>query len=393
MRLKKTSILISVVIILITTFFVLVPKVKLENDNKEKRGIFISYIEYTKYFSNKNSSEIKKEINNIINTVKEYNLNMIILQVRPFSDSIYKSSIYPSSKTITNNEGEQLPFDILEYFINKSHEKDIEIHAWINPYRIRTNTDISSISIKNPAYKWLNTNNVKIIENKGIYYNPASIEVQDLIVEGILEIIKNYNVDGIHMDDYFYPDDTIDLENYNEVKNQISLTDYRLSNTNQLIKRIYQTIKKINKDIEFGISPEGNIENNYNKNYADIKTWVQNDGYLDYIMPQIYYGFFNETKPFIETLNEWKNLITIDIDFIPALALYKAGQIDEYAMGGRNEWINFNDVIAKQIKVIRSNDEIDGISLFRYDYLIEKSNNNLIKEQKVIKETLKSKKV
>ena len=89
-------------------------------------------------------------LNKSQNTIKEYNLNMIILQVRPFSDAIYESEIYPSSKTIVNKEGDKLPLDILEYFIDKSHQLNIEVHAWINPYRIRTNTDISSITYSMP---------------------------------------------------------------------------------------------------------------------------------------------------------------------------------------------------------------------------------------------------
>ena len=187
------------------------------------------------------------------------------------------------------------------------------------------------------------------------------------------------------MDDYFYPNDTIDLENYEEFKNTISLTDYRLSNTNHLIKSIYQKIKKIKPQVLFGISPDGNIENNYNNHYADVKTWVQKEGYIDYIMPQIYYGFFNESKPFIQTLNEWKNLIKTDIKLIPALALYKVGTIDEYAMSGKNEWLEHNNIISNQIKILRNKNKIYGYSLFRYDYLINGDNEFLKLEQKSIK--------
>lgn len=390
MRKNKIVKLILAVILVITAIFIWQnSKIEIENQS-EKRAVFISYIEYKKYFDNKDESEIKTEIKNIIKQVKSYNLNMIILQVRPFSDAIYNSSIFPSSETIVSNEGEPLPFDILEYFIKESHKEKIELHAWINPYRIRNDTDTTKISEKNPAYKWLNTNHVKVIKDKGIYYNPASSEVQTLIINGIKELVENYQVDGIHMDDYFYPDDTIDLENYLEFQNTISISDFRLSNTNTLIKNIYQAIKEINPEVEFGISPEGNIENNYSENYADVKTWLQNEGYIDYIMPQIYYGFFNETKPFIQVLNEWQDLITIDIDFIPALAMYKSGTIDEYAKSGKDEWISFSDIISKQIKVLRESEKTTGFSLFRYDYLVSEENENLKNEQKLLKKLLKN---
>lgn len=368
------------VILIVTAFIIEKNKIKIVSD-EETRGIYVSYIEFTNHLSNKSRNDIKLEIENIIKTIKEYNFNLVILQVRPFSDSIYNSKIFPTSWTVAKVEGEKLEIDILDYFIKIAHRNDIKVHAWINPYRISNNTDTSKISDENPAYKWLNTNNVKVIIDKGIYYNPASNEVIELIVDGIEEIITNYDVDGIHLDDYFYPDDTIDIEDYEKYKNEMSLSDYRLNNTNRLIKTIYDKIKEIDSDILFGISPEGNIENNYNRNYADVKTWLQEEGYIDYIMPQIYYGFFNETKPFIETVNEWQELIKNDVTLIPALALYKTGTIDEYAKGGKEEWIKNSNTITNQIKIIRNIEKIAGYSLFRYDYLLKTDNTNLMLEQ------------
>lgn len=383
MKLKLGSLI--AVLLVVTAFLMNKNSIKIPEGTKNK-GVFISYIEYKKYLKDKNELDMKKEIDKMINTVKDYNINFIILHVKPFSDAIYESKIFPSSSSIVSEEGDKLPFDVLDYFIKKAHKNNIQIHAWINPYRISNYTDTSKISITNPAYKWLNTNNVKVIQDKGIYYNPASSEVQELIISGVAELVENYDIDGIHMDDYFYPDDTIDLENYEQFKNTISLSDYRLSNTNKLVKSIYTTIKKIKPNVVFGISPEGNIENNYKNNYADVKTWITNEGYIDYIMPQLYYGFSNETQPFIPVINKWKDLITIDIDFMPALALYKVGIVDEYAKSGKEEWINDKDVITKQIKIINNMEKAAGYSLFRYSYLIEKNNDNLINQQLKLKE-------
>ena len=383
MKLKLGSLI--AVLLVVTAFLMNKNSIEIPERTKNK-GVFISYIEYKKYLKDKNALDMKKEIDKMINTVKDYNINFIILHVKPFSDAIYESKIFPSSSSIVSEEGDKLPFDVLDYFIKKAHKNNIQIHAWINPYRISNYTDTSKISITNPAYKWLNTNNVKVIQDKGIYYNPASSEVQELIISGVAELVENYDIDGIHMDDYFYPDDTIDLENYEQFKNTISLSDYRLSNTNKLVKSIYTTIKKIKPNVVFGISPEGNIENNYKNNYADVKTWITNEGYIDYIMPQLYYGFSNETQPFIPVINKWKDLITIDIDFMPALALYKVGIVDEYAKSGKEEWINDKDVITKQIKIINNMEKATGYSLFRYSYLIEKNNDNLINQQLKLKE-------
>mgnify|MGYP004575071015 FL=1 len=345
------------------------------NIDKESRGIFDSYIECTKYLNNKDSKKIKSEISNIIDNISKLHFNRVYLQVRPFSDSIYKSSIFPSSYTVVENQGDELTVDILDYFIKTAKAKNIEIYAWINPYRISNDTDITKISVNNPAYKWLDTNNVKIIKDRGIFYNPSSQEVINLIVDGVKEIVTNYQVDGIIMDDYFYPDDSIDLVDYKEVENSISLTDYRLSKVNELISSIYKNIKNINPKIQFGISPDGNINNNYEIHYADVKKWLKDDGYIDFIMPQLYYGFNNEAKPYIKTLNEWNSLIKNNTKLIVALSLYKSGSIDNYAKNGKYEWIENDNIIKKQIQVARNLTNCIGYSIFRYDYFFDFADN------------------
>lgn len=355
---------------------------KTKSNPVESRGIFISYIECLNHLKNKSEIETKSEINNIIDNVKKYHFNRIYLQVRPFSDSIYNSEIFPSSYTIVSNQGDKPSIDVLAYFISQAKKNNIELYAWINPYRISNDTNTTKLSNTNPAYKWLNTNNVKIIKDKGIFYNPSSEEVINLIIEGVKEIVRNYKIDGILLDDYFYPDDTIDLENYQKVASQISLTDYRLNKVNELVSGIYKSIKEINNKIQFGISPDGNLDNNYNIHYADVKTWLSEDGYIDYIMPQLYYGFNNETRPFIKTLNEWNSLIKNDTKLITALSLYKAGTIDKYAKAGKYEWIENSNIIRKQIQVARNIINYTGYAIFRYDYFIN-NNNNINLQQEI----------
>ena len=147
---------ILVVVLGLTTFFASICRVELpaakEKMVEEKRAVFFSYIEIEKYFQGLNEKDTKKKIDEILTFLESHHFNMILLQVRSFSDAIYPSKIYPMSKTLVKEEGEEYPFDFLAYFIQKSHQQGIEVHAWINPYRIRSNTDISSISPKNPAY-------------------------------------------------------------------------------------------------------------------------------------------------------------------------------------------------------------------------------------------------
>lgn len=377
---KKFLLILFVILFFILSFFMIEKKnneklksvVKIEK--KEKRAIFLSYLELEKYLKNKTQEESKQNIVNILNNIKSSKFNMLILHVRAFSDAIYPSNIYSLSNTVKVNE-KSPEYDILKYIIDESKKRNIEVHAWINPYRISSNTDLSSLENNTQIAELILNNDAKLVEGKGIFYNPASSITNDLIINGIKEIITNYDIDGIHFDDYFYPDYDIDLKNYQDYINNggdLSHEDYKYSIILNMIKNVYSTIKSINNDVVFGISPEGNIENNYNKHYLDVKKILSNKGYVDYIMPQIYFGFLNETKPFIDTLNEWNNLIKEDsIKLIPALAFYKTGRIDKYAKSGENEWINNSDIIKRQIEEIRKVKKYNGFSLFRYDYIFD----------------------
>ena len=361
--------------------------------HEEKRALFFSYIECSHYLQDKTEEEAKKNIHTVIQTMKENGFNMLLLQVRSFSDAIYPSNLFPSSKAVVHQEGDTLPFDFLKTFLDEAHQEDIEVHAWINPYRIRTAADMENIDENNPAMEALQEGYAQKMNGKGIYYNPAREETKQLILNGILEIIDNYPVDGIHFDDYFYPDLEIDEEEYQEArKMDLSLThdDFRLAQVSDLIKRVYQLVKNKNQKLLFGISPAGNNENNYTSNFVDTKRFAQEKGYVDYLMPQIYYGFENETKPFIETVNEWNNLIQIEgVSLIPALAFYKVGQEDPYALSGKDEWVHGEDIIRKEVLVSRNLSQYEGFSLFRYDSLFGEEPTELVSlELENLKEAL-----
>lgn len=390
----KKEYYLLLIIFLLFIIYLLVPSATTntkKEEREEKRAVFISYIELGNYLRGKDEETIKKSIDDMLDNVKNFDFNMVILQVRSFSDAIYPSSIFPSSRSVVNNEGDELPFDILKYFIKKAHQKDLELHAWINPYRISNDTDTSIISKENPAYKLINTSSVKVIDNVGIYYNPASSEVESLILDGVEEIIKKYDVDGIHFDDYFYPKsndiDGTDYEKAYKDNNSLTLQEYRLNTISSLIRKTYKLIKSYDKSILFGISPDGNIDNNYNSNYVDTRKFCTEEGYLDYIMPQVYYGFLNSTKPFEDTVKSWNNLITNDIDLIPALAFYKTGNIDEFAKKGVNEWVEYNNIIAREVMLSRELSNYSGFALFRYDSIF---GNSLTETSFLEKENLKN---
>lgn len=361
---KKILVIIILSIVLISNIKLDRTSIKKEEE-EETRAIFVSYIELNKYIKGNDYEISKRNIRKIIKNIKSLKCNTIILQVRSASDAIYKSNIYPMSLNIVNTEYDDY-YDVLDYFIKESHKSNVKIIAWINPYRIRTTCDKNTITEKNPAYKYLDTDIVYI--NNGIYYNPSKQETEDLIVKGVEEVL-NYDVDGILFDDYFYPDNNIDKKDYEEyIKNNefIEEKDYRLNIVNKMIKRVYKTCK--NKNIKFGISPDGNIDNNYNKNYADVKSWLKSNEYIDFIMPQIYYGFYNSTRDYIKVTKEWENLIeNKEIELYIALAFYKVGMEDKYAKSGFNEWIDNDNIIMREILLSRNLKNYQGFSLFRYE--------------------------
>ena len=360
---KKILVIIILSIVLISN--IKLDRTSIKKEEEETRAIFVSYIELNKYIKGNDYEISKRNIRKIIKNIKSLKCNTIILQVRSASDAIYKSNIYPLSLNIVNTEYDDY-YDVLDYFIKESHKSNVKVIAWINPYRIRTTCDKTTITEKNPAYKYLDTDIVYI--NNGIYYNPSKQETEDLIVKGVEEVL-NYDVDGILFDDYFYPDNNIDKKDYEEyIKNNefIEEKDYRLNIVNKMIKRVYKTCK--NKNIKFGISPDGNIDNNYNKNYADVKSWLKSNEYIDFIMPQIYYGFYNSTRDYIKVTKEWENLIeNKDIELYIALAFYKVGMEDKYAKSGFNEWIDNDNIIMREILLSRNLKNYKGFSLFRYE--------------------------
>ena len=382
---KKTLVvfLITITFLIGNTYVISKKEYNMENNDEEIRGIYISYLEYLSYFQNNNIDVNKSYINKMLDQIRDNKFNNIFLHVSPFSDSIYKSNIFPYSYTLTGTEGKDPGMDYLDYFIKESHLRNIKVHAWINPYRISNTTDINKLSSNNPAITFLKTGDAKITKT-GIYYNPSSSKVIDLLIKQIYEIITNYEVDGIHLDDYFYEDLEIDLENYQRyfLNNNISFEEYRYNIINTTIKTIYKLIKDYNKNIIFSIAPDGNIENNYQLHFADVKKWLKENNYIDIIMPQVYYGFNNDLKPFEKTINEWNNLITNNVKIVPVLAFYKVGLEDTYAGNGKYEWVNNKDIIAKQIIYSKTLNHYQGFTLFRYEYLFNENlfNNNTKEE-------------
>lgn len=363
------------------------------------KACWITYFELEKFTSsNDNAEAFQDEIKKSFKKLKELGINTITVQVRPCADAFYKSEYFPTSKYCFGVQGSELLYDPLEIIISTAHKMNLSVEAWINPYRVSQNNDTDELSSDNIALKWLNdeskSTNVYIADK--IYFNPASPDVTELIVNGVKEIITNYNVDAVHFDDYFYPasDENIDDKEYNEYLDNggdASLDDFRRECVSNMVKKVYSAIKEINSNIIFGISPQSNISSNYNKLYADVERWVTEEGFVDYICPQVYFGFHNQVQPFTKTVKNWCN-ITKTCRLYIGLPLYKAGSSDEFASPSKdyaiNEFIDNDDIISRQISYIYQLEEIRGFNIFSFSYLMDEENQNIISEIENIRKVI-----
>lgn len=352
------------------------------DESTEMKAMWISYLEYGT--GAKTEAQFTQKLNTMFDNCVSYGMNTVIVQVRPFSDAMYESSYFPWSKYASGTFGTNPGYDPLKIMVELAHQKGLKIQAWVNPYRVTLgSTSVSSLPDGHPAKKWRN-NSSETVQRRvlsyggNLYYNPSCAAVRTLIVNGVKEIVQNYDVDGIHFDDYFYPNlgtdyktnfDGTEYDAYVEKCEENGTTpktivQWRRGNVNTLVKKVYAAVKEIAPSVEFGISPAGNINNLLSSSayYVNVKTWMANSEYVDYICPQIYWSFQNSTCPYAETVNKWAALKTSDsVKLYIGIAVYRAGSDVE------KEWANSDNVLKRQIEYGRSVADVSGFAFYRYD--------------------------
>lgn len=343
---------------------------------EEMKGIWVSYITLDMQSEDNNEQAFTEKINTIIDTTIDSGFNTLIFQVRPFCDALYKSSYYPYSHILTGTQGKDPGYDPLQIICELCHKNNINVHAWINPYRVKNEQTPSKLSNDN---LYIIDNSIGFEQSGSIYLDPASEKAQQLIVNGVKEIVQNYDVDGIQFDDYFYPEnsDSVDNQKYQEYKdsteNPLSKEMWRCENVNTLIKKVYDTVHRYSNNVQFGISPQGNLNNNRNLG-ADVELWCENSGYIDYICPQIYFSLDNPTLSFEESLSQWQNLsLHPDLSLYIGLAGYKGGTDED-----NGTWLDNDDILKNEIEIC-SECGTDGIMLFSYESFFDETNSAEIK--------------
>lgn len=313
---------------------------------------------------------LQSELDAIVNGAASCGMNTIVFQVRPASDALYRSEIFPVSRYLAASEGGAMALDALGYLIESAHAKGIKVHAWINPFRVRSASEGDAVLSKNNPAK-VNSALTFTVEG-AVYYNPALQAVQNLIIDGVREILVNYDVDGILFDDYFYPEhitseDAKEYAAYQKAGGRLSLADFRRGNINTLIERVYRTVKNEKPQVLFGVSPRGvwrNAEDDpsgsdtrggaaYDAVFCDALAWVKG-GYLDYLSPQIYWSFDHKSAPFA-TLADWWNqaLRGSGVELCVSLASYSLPK----------------EEIARQKEYLAALSQYGGFALYRYAYM------------------------
>ena len=306
----------------------------------------------------------------IANTALEKGMNAMFVHVRPFSDSLYPSQYFPWSHILTGTQGQDPGFDALQFMIDYTHSLGMEFHAWINPLRVKTSETPGALADSNPYVQLGEEYPSYFMEyDGGVYLNPAYSYVRSLIADGAAEIAANYDVDGIHFDDYFYPSqdaalDSAAYESYvQSVEEPLPLLEWRKANINAMVAEVYSAIKEVKPEVVFGISPQGNIANDEAMG-ADVETWAAVPGYVDYLCPQLYFSFENEALGYMEALEEWAALPQHEgLKLYAGLALYKAGTDAD-----NGTWLLRDNIIALQAEAALEAG-YQGVILYSSDYL------------------------
>ncbi|WP_229735807.1 family 10 glycosylhydrolase [Kroppenstedtia guangzhouensis] len=289
----------------------------------------------------------QEEWKRLLDQMKSMNLNAVILQVRPMADAFYPSSCNPWSKYLTGTQGKDPGYDPLAFLLKETHRRNLEFHAWFNPFRVSTDTRLESLVPDHPARRhpdWV------VAYGGQLYYDPGIPEVRDHVIDSIVEVVNRYGIDAVHLDDYFYPypvgnesfpdDGTYRRYGQQRFANQ---EDWRRDNVNRFICGLSKSIRQLKPKLKFGISPFGIWRNrttdptgsdtsglqSFDELYVDTRTWIR-QGWLDYVVPQIYWNLGYSPAAYEKLVNWWAGEVRgYPLHLYIGHAAYKIGQDNE----------------------------------------------------------------
>ncbi len=320
--------------------------------------------------------EQKREIRELVELHHSLGMNAVILQVRPCSDALYSSALEPWSRYLTGTPG-RYPwpwYDPLDLWIEECHQRQMELHAWLNPYRVAQNAG-EPLAGNHQIFskpEWA------VLYGNKLYFDPGIPGTRDYVTSVVCDLLRRYDLDGIHMDDYFYPyptsqpfPDDRSFARYNRAFRPEDKNSWRRENVDILIKMIHDSIRSIKPWVKFGISPfgiwrnraddpEGSATNggitNYDHLYADILKWLRN-GWIDYVAPQVYFETGHPSADF-ETLVKWWDHHTYGRQLFIGLAPYKVSKSSTV-----KAWQNPGQ-LPSQLRITRKYPNVSGTIFF-----------------------------
>jgi uncharacterized lipoprotein YddW (UPF0748 family) len=351
------------------------PPIYKADPKREFRGVWIATVENIDWPQPRSTADQQKQqLINILNAHQQTGINAVMFQVRPAADAFYAKSREPWSQWLTGRQG-QAPtplYDPLDFAITEAHKRGMELHAWFNPYRATNDLKFSLLSpnhITNVKPEWF------FIYGDKKQFNPGIPEVREYIVKVILDVVDNYDIDGVHMDDYFYPyaiagQKINDADAFKKYGGDFTdIKDWRRNNVDVLIKMLSDSIHKHKPHMKFGISPSGIWANKYQNPdgsdthggdsyyelYADSRKWIK-EGWLDYINPQIYWPIGYPNADFTKLVDWWSDN-TYNHHLYVGHAAYRINE---------RRVTNFKhpQEVPDQIKYLRANPRVQGSVFF-----------------------------
>jgi uncharacterized lipoprotein YddW (UPF0748 family) len=361
-----------------------IPK-RVKAKRQKVRGVWIATVGNIDFHKHKKRNSFRQEFLEATGNLARNNFNTLIFQVRPANDAFYKSGLNPWSRYLSGKEGEGIPdFDPLKFMVKAAHKYKMEFHAWLNPYRVSASTHLR----KKDYLKTLAPENFArrhpelVLEiplsdgDRQLILNPGEPEVINFVIATVREIITNYEVDAIHFDDYFYPYSGIgNIDEKTWEKNNpenLSIDDWRRENVNRLVREIYELLKSSERKVKFGISPFGiwaNRKNNpagsiskgaqsYYEQFADSRRWIK-EGWVDYIVPQLYWEFSHKAAPYAALLDWWAEQVkNTNVELYTGQSVYR--------LGSSGAWKNKHE-LANQLRYNSKHKSVKGTVLFSYN--------------------------
>lgn len=333
------------------------------------RAVWVSYLEWQQVdFSTPET--FSGDIAVILDNIRDLGATVVLAQVRPFGDALYPSSYYPFSHLCTGQQGRDPGYDPLALLVQAAHDRGLALEAWVNPYRIQAGLT-PALCGASPAK--LHPDWVKYTDT-GAYLDPANTAVRQYIADAVGELCANYDVDGIHFDDYFYPttDPAFDAADYAASGTALTRDDWRRENVNALVELCHATARRYG--VRFGVAPVGDPEQNYALQYSDAARWLR-QGTVDYLMPQLYWGQEyvkdGDTSHSLARLaGAWAALPrAAGVRLYAGLGAYRIGAGD--GSGAGSEWVS-GRALADQLNLL-DRLGVQGVGLYRYASLFDAS--------------------